>query len=64
MTEISFDLYSNNEIDSMMDWCRQHLRSGAWSVKFSTESTTFVFKRKSDSFLFACQWQPPKKKID
>jgi hypothetical protein len=62
VTEIVFDRYSNSEIEAMMEWCRQHLRAGSWKVNFAADSTTFVFKRKADSFLFACRWQPQKKK--
>jgi hypothetical protein len=62
VTEIVFDRYGNSEIEAMMDWCQQYLRAGSWSVNFTTDTTTFVFKRKDDSFLFACKWQPQKKK--
>jgi hypothetical protein len=61
VTEIAFDRY-NNEIEAMLDWCRRHLRAGSWSINFTADTTTFIFERNNDSFLFACKWQPQKKK--
>lgn len=56
MTEITVNRYGDHEVQDMITWCQQNLRTGSWQVKFSGSTTIFVFKNKQDSFLFVCRW--------
>jgi len=56
MTEITVNRYSDHEVQDLIAWCQQNLQTGSWQVKFSADTTIFVFKNKKDSFLFVCRW--------
>jgi len=56
MTQITVNRYNGHEVQDMIAWCQQNLQTGAWQVKFAADTTTFGFRNKRDSFLFACQW--------
>ena len=56
MNEIAVNHYNDSDVQNMLIWCQQNLRTGTWQMKFSSETTTFVFRNNQDSFLFVCRW--------